>query len=148
MKEKLITMYTGCMQGRTMYVIPFCMGPLGSPYAKYGVEITDSPYVVVNMKIMSRIGSKVLALIDENTFFLKCLHSVGMPLAAGQADVPWPCNPEQTFAFPTNQPQFQNHRPVVPHFIKIHCCYSKKLCPIVVMPAACINISFRCLTTK
>ena len=87
MKDKLVKMFTGCMQGRTMYVIPFRMGPLGSPYAKYGVEITDSAYVVVNMKIMCRIGSKVLSLIDENTFFLKCLHTVGKPLTPGVKDV-------------------------------------------------------------
>eukprot|EP00667_Euglena_gracilis_P013938 EG_transcript_14414 len=73
MKQKMHSLYKGCMQGRTMYVIPFCMGPLGSPYSKYGVEITDSAYVVVNMRIMCRIGNKVLSLIDENTFFLKCL---------------------------------------------------------------------------
>jgi len=97
MKKKLTQLFQGCMEGRTMYVIPFCMGPLGSPYSKYGVEVTDSPYVVVNMKIMARMGSKVLSLIDENTFFLKCLHSVGMPLTAGVKDVPWPCNPDNRY---------------------------------------------------
>eukprot|EP00668_Euglena_longa_P038039 GGOE01049004.1.p1 GENE.GGOE01049004.1~~GGOE01049004.1.p1 ORF type:complete len:522 (-),score=182.42 GGOE01049004.1:135-1640(-) len=97
MKEKMQGLFKGCMQGRTMYVIPFCMGPLGSPYSKLGVEITDSAYVVVNMRIMCRIGNKVLSLIDENTFFLKCLHTVGAPLAPGQKDVPWPCNPDNRY---------------------------------------------------
>ena len=67
-----------------MYVIPFCMGPVGSPYSKYGIEITDSPYVVVNMKIMTRIGFKVLNYISEEQFYLPCLHSVGSPLSPGQ----------------------------------------------------------------
>ena len=77
MKKNLMGLFKGCMEGRTMYVIPYCMGPPNSPYSKFGVEITDSAYVVVNMKIMCHIGTKVLRLIDEKTPFLKCLHSVG-----------------------------------------------------------------------
>jgi phosphoenolpyruvate carboxykinase (GTP) len=96
MKAKLTEYFKGCMTGRTMYIIPFCMGPIGSPYSRYGVEITDSAYVVVNMKIMTRIGRPVLEHMGDLDFFLKCLHSVGAPLAPGARDVPWPCNPEKT----------------------------------------------------
>ncbi len=94
MKATMTELYRGCMRGRAMYVIPFCMGPIDSDTPMFGVEITDSPYVVISMKIMTRMGSAALAAMtrDGEADFVPCLHSVGAPLAPGDTDVPWPCN--------------------------------------------------------
>ncbi len=96
MQKKLRGLFHGCMAGRTMFVLPFSMGPVGSPMAQLGVQLTDSPYAVVNTRIMARIGRPVYAEIDKGEKrFVPCMHSVGAPLAKGQADVPWPCNREK-----------------------------------------------------
>lgn len=94
MRKKLIDLFDGSMAGRTMYIIPFAMGPVGGPHTKYGVEITDSPYVVLSMMIMTRVRAEVLKLIEEGAAWVPALHTVGSPLAENQGDVSWPCDPD------------------------------------------------------
>lgn len=92
MKDKMQQLFKGCMKGRTMYVVPYCLGPLESKWARVGVQVTDSPYAVLGLRAMTRMGSRVLNFLSKDQQFIKCVHSVGSPLEAGKQDVPWPCN--------------------------------------------------------
>jgi phosphoenolpyruvate carboxykinase (GTP) len=96
MKALLLSLFAGCMQGRTLYVVPFSMGPLNSPLSRIGVELTDSPYVAASMYIMTRMGSKVLEKLGDGSF-IPCLHSVGAPLSPGQKDAGWPCSTKHKY---------------------------------------------------
>jgi len=97
MKLKMNGLSEGAMRGRTMYIIPFSMGPIGSPIGKIGIQITDSAYATVNMRIMARVSPKVLEVLGDSTDYVRCVHTVGQPILSKDDDVSWPCDPENTY---------------------------------------------------